>query len=143
MKFHNQEEADMFRNRFFNVAVGLGVMVAVAFTVRLALATPSAVSQPERAALAYAARWTGLAEAYADQQRSLEADAARWSGLAQMYEERHHWGAVGAYYTGQAITHYVRTGNPDYLPQCISAATLAMLPSIGDNTWRAEIAICG
>jgi hypothetical protein len=132
----------MSRNRLFTLSIAVVLVVLGALTVRMALATAAAVSQPERAAQAYAARWTGLAEAYADQQRSREADAARWSGLAQMYAERHHWDALGAHYAGQAITYYVRTGNPDYLPQCISAATLAMLPSIGDNTWRTEIAIC-
>jgi hypothetical protein len=50
---------------------------------------------------------------------------------------------VGARYTGLAIQEYVRTGNRDLLPRCISPAIMALLPSMGDDAWRSEVALCG
>ena len=42
-----------------------------------------------------------------------------------------------------AIEEYVRTGNRDLLPTCISTEIMALLPAIGDDTWRSEVALCG
>lgn len=50
---------------------------------------------------------------------------------------------VGARYTAMAIEEYVRTGNRDLLPTCISTEIMALLPAIGDDTWRSEVALCG
>ncbi|MEK7784324.1 MAG: hypothetical protein AAB658_02710 [Chloroflexota bacterium] len=108
----------------------------------------------QRAANADAARWTGLAEAYAksgDAQQAMDAYAARWAGLAQLYaeptagtisESQQANVSVAAHYTGLAIQEYARTGNREFLPTCISQDVLALLPSIGDDSWRSEVASC-
>jgi hypothetical protein len=77
----------MFRNRLLNLSVAVALGVVAVLTVRLALATTDVVTRKERAVQAEAARWTGLAEAYADSrsERTASAEAARWTGLAQYY----------------------------------------------------------
>jgi len=96
---------------------------------RLRLATAPQAVDRERSWAAYAGRYTGLSEAYG--QPVLPAAT------------REHWDAVSAHYAGQAIRLYVETGDPEYLPNCLSARTLAALPRIGDDSWRAKIAFCG
>ncbi|MEK7325955.1 MAG: hypothetical protein AAB217_11930 [Chloroflexota bacterium] len=115
---------------------------------------PGADPNVQRAANADAARWTGLAEAYAksgDAQQAMDAYAARWAGLAQLYaeptagtisESQQANVSVAAHYTGLAIQEYARTGNREFLPTCISQDVLALLPSIGDDSWRSEVASC-
>jgi hypothetical protein len=118
---------------------------------------PGAGPDVQRAANADAARWTGLAEAYAkssagyDAQQVMDAYADRWAGLAQLYTEPKPTTSesqqadvfLAAHYTGLAIQEYVRTGNREFLPTCISQDVLALLPSIGDDSWRSEVTICG
>ena len=115
---------------------------------------PGADPNIQRAVNADAARWAGLAEAYAnsgDAHRAMDAYTARWAGLAQLYaepklttsESQQANVSVSAHYTGLAIQEYVRTGNRNFLPKCISQDILALLPPIGDDSWRSEVAICG
>ena len=111
----------------------------------------------QRAIDAYTARYEALAQMYTetsagyDAQRAANAAAARWSGLAEMYgkgietaqDSQHADIALAAHYTGLAIQEYVRTGDRKFLPTCISPEVMALLPHIGDDTWRAEVANCG
>lgn len=116
------------------------------------LLPPTTGSMSQQAQAAYTARWMALAEAYAA--RANAAYAARLAGQAGLYAEpqaaveagiksQSADTAVAAHYTGLAIQEYVRTGNRQALPQCLTAEVLAALPSIGDDGWRTEIAICG
>jgi len=106
----------------------------------------------ERALDAETARWTGLAGYYgaqaAHRQRVNAADAARWTALAEWYAEQSAQSeasrtADAARYTGLALMAYARTGDTKAQPTCISPELAAQLPTIGDDSWRAEVGTCG
>ncbi len=112
----------------------------------LGVAAVSSASRPEESA--YAARMNGLAELYRAQ-RAQAAEAARWAGLAQTYltpgsasDSQQADVALAARYTALAIQEYVRTHNHDLLPKCVTSEIMALLPGIGDGTWRVEAAMC-
>ncbi|HET7375349.1 MAG TPA: hypothetical protein VFK30_01500, partial [Anaerolineae bacterium] len=106
------------------------------------------------------ARWVALGEYYKqvganaafDPKPITAADTARWVALGEFYTQRNSAAisnatrsalTASARYTRQAIQEYVRTGNRAYLPKCISSEIMSMLLSIGDNSWKTQVALCG
>jgi hypothetical protein len=87
----NREAAAKFGKGLLITAAAVALITIAALTVRLALAS-TALVRSDPAVEAESARWTGLAEAYAERdarrERALAADAARWTGLAELYVER-------------------------------------------------------
>lgn len=158
----------MFRNRLFYIIATLALVLVTALTIRNALAAPTGISgdAAEQASLMVGARYTAMALAAYERtgNRNLLPGCIMPDILALLPANigDNQWRAevpmcgaeaaqkatdraaliVGARYTGLAIQEYVRTGNRNLLPDCIAPEVMALLPTIGDDTWRSEVAPC-
>jgi hypothetical protein len=120
----------------------------------LALEYAEREANRQQALAAESERWTALAQHYAEaeanRERSWDAYRARLNGLAAHYGQRvmgglgsqGAWDTVAARYAAQAVHLALETGDHDLLPACMAPRTMALIPSLGDDTWRTTIPTC-
>jgi len=153
----------MSKNRIIVGIVAVILIVAAGFTTQSAIATARVLSttRSAQADAADVARWVAMGEYYtklaasesgAEEQRILDNEAARLEAMGKYYTALQASEALklaqvelvaSARYTGQALEQYERTGDPSFLPTCLSADVMAELPAnIGDNSWKSQVPAC-